>query len=138
MNNFKISAEEIQWIIAAVAGLSGGVVLRNTLGANDSYKAQMLLCGISVLVVLILYIRERFFVNIRYGVLEPIVATFILVALIICIFIGTLMQAYILPESQLSTIISSFIMIAASGYTILSVIMPSLFLNQQSKKKIKY
>lgn len=134
MNNFKISAEEIQWIIAAIAGLSGGVVLRNTLGANDSYKAQMLLCGISVLVVIILYIRERFFVNIRYGVLEPIVATFILVALIICIFIGTLMQAYILPESQLTTIISSFIMIAASSYTILSVFMPSLFSNQQSKK----
>ena len=134
MNYFEISAEEIQWIIAAIAGLSGGVVLRKTLGANDSYKAQMLLCGISVLVVLILYIRERFFVNIRYGVLEPIVATFILVALIICIFIGTLMQAYILPESQLTTVISSFIMIAASSYTILSVIMPSLFSNQQSKK----
>ena len=134
MNNFEISTEEMQWIIAAIAGLSGGVVLRNTLGENDSYKAQMLLCGISVLVVIILYIRERFFVNIRYGVLEPIIATFILVALIICIFIGTLMQAYILPESQLTTIISSFIMIAASSYTILSVFMPSLFSNQQSKK----
>ena len=134
MNNFEISTEEIQWIIAAIAGLSGGVVLRNTLGENDSYKAQLLLCGISVLVVIILYIRERFFVNIPYGVLQPIIATFILVALIICIFIGTLIQAYILPESQLTTVISCFIMIAASGYTILSVIMPSLFSNQQSIK----
>jgi hypothetical protein len=120
------SPELVQWAAAGLAGVAGGVALRGGVGAAGSQRAQQWMFGASVLLVLALYVRQRFFVNIPYGVLQPILTAVMLLPLLLCVFLGTLLEAYALPDSRWTPGVALAVLVVAGGYALWPVVVAPL------------
>ena len=126
LSSSRPSPELVQWAAAGLAGVAGGVALRGGVGAAGSQRAQQWMFGASVLLVLALYVRQRFFVNVPYGVLQPILTAVMLLPLLLCVFLGTLLEAYALPASRWTPGVALVVLVVAGGYALWPVVVAPL------------